>query len=199
MASLGHHRGVAAAMGITLRGFLAWWLRRSYYLLVTPRMAQRVRLVADWTIGLFFHPSLTKVDLNAEGKCCSAMTLLQRSSRAHGQRSCRALSLRKTRVEYTPLATLGSRRISKHRNDELSAIAWPVLRFDGAFEDSSIVACRVTRLILGPFGEKCCQTVAPRSQLVIVIAPLSDSSIIDAHDGRTSQEGRHSALQKPIR
>ena len=36
MASLGHHRGVAATMGIPLRGFLAWWLRRSYYLLVTP-------------------------------------------------------------------------------------------------------------------------------------------------------------------
>ena len=66
MASLGHHRGVAAAMGISLRGFLAWWLRRIYYLLVTPRMSQRVRLVADWTIGLFFHPSLSKVDLNTE-------------------------------------------------------------------------------------------------------------------------------------
>jgi NADH:quinone reductase (non-electrogenic) len=66
MASLGHHRGVAEAMGIPLRGFLAWWLRRSYYLLVTPRMAQRVGLVADWTIGLFFHPSLSKIDLNTE-------------------------------------------------------------------------------------------------------------------------------------
>jgi NADH:ubiquinone reductase (H+-translocating) len=66
MASLGHHRGVAAAMGIPLRGFSAWWLRRSYYLLVTPRMAQRVRLAADWTIGLLFHPSLSKIDLNTE-------------------------------------------------------------------------------------------------------------------------------------
>jgi NADH dehydrogenase len=66
MASLGHHRGVAAAMGVPLRGFLAWWLRRSYYLLVTPRMAQRVGLVADWTISLFFHPSLSKIDLNTE-------------------------------------------------------------------------------------------------------------------------------------
>ncbi len=66
MASLGHHRGVAAAMGIPLRGFLAWWLRRSYYLLVMPRMAQRVRLVADWTIRVFFPPSLSKIDLDAE-------------------------------------------------------------------------------------------------------------------------------------
>jgi hypothetical protein len=53
-------------MGIPLRGFLAWWLRRSYYLLVTPRMAQRARLVANWTIGLFFRPPLSKLDLNTE-------------------------------------------------------------------------------------------------------------------------------------
>jgi NADH dehydrogenase len=66
MASLGHHRAVAAMMGIPLRGFLAWWLRRSYYLLVTPRIAQRVRLVAHWTIRFFFHPSLSKIDLNTE-------------------------------------------------------------------------------------------------------------------------------------
>ena len=66
MASLGCHRGVAEVKGLALRGFLAWWLRRSYYLLVTPRMAQRVRLVGDWTIGLFFRPSLSKLDLNSE-------------------------------------------------------------------------------------------------------------------------------------
>jgi NADH dehydrogenase len=66
MASLGHHRGVAAAMGIPLRGFLAWWIRRSYYLLVTPRMAQRIRLVGEWTLALFFNPPLSKLDLNTE-------------------------------------------------------------------------------------------------------------------------------------
>jgi NADH:ubiquinone reductase (H+-translocating) len=66
MASLGHHRGVAAAMGIPLRGFFAWWIRRSYYLLVTPRMAQRIRLIAEWTLALFFSPPLSKLDLNTE-------------------------------------------------------------------------------------------------------------------------------------
>jgi len=66
MASLGHHRAVAAAMGIPLRGFLAWWIRRSYYLLVTPRTAQRIRLVVEWTLALFFSPPLIKLDLNTE-------------------------------------------------------------------------------------------------------------------------------------
>ncbi|HKD66256.1 MAG TPA: NAD(P)/FAD-dependent oxidoreductase [Candidatus Binataceae bacterium] len=66
MASLGRHRGVAAAMGIPLRGFLAWWIRRSYYLMVTPRMAQRIRLMAEWTLAVFFSPPLSKLDLNTE-------------------------------------------------------------------------------------------------------------------------------------
>jgi hypothetical protein len=29
-------------------------------------MAQRVRLVADWTIALMFRPPLTKIDLDSE-------------------------------------------------------------------------------------------------------------------------------------
>jgi NADH dehydrogenase len=66
MASLGHHRGVAAAMGIPFRGFLAWWIRRSYYLLVTPRMAQRIRLIVEWTLALLLYPPLSKLDLNTE-------------------------------------------------------------------------------------------------------------------------------------
>jgi NADH dehydrogenase len=66
MASLGSHRGVAAAMGIPLRGFLAWWIRRSYYLLVTPRMAQRIRLIVEWTLALLLYPPLSKLDLNTE-------------------------------------------------------------------------------------------------------------------------------------
>src|SRR5215467_11988303 len=66
MASLGYHRGVAAAMGVPFRGFLAWWIRRSYYLVVTPRMAQRIRLVVDWTLALFLYPPLSKLDLNTE-------------------------------------------------------------------------------------------------------------------------------------
>jgi NADH dehydrogenase len=66
MASLGHHRGVATAMGVPLRGLLAWWIRRSYYLLVIPRMAQRIRLVFEWSLALFFAPPLSKLDLRTE-------------------------------------------------------------------------------------------------------------------------------------
>jgi NADH dehydrogenase len=77
MASLGHHRGVAAAMGIALRGFLAWWIRRSYYLLVTPRMAQRIRLIVEWTLAIFLSPPLNKLDLNTEKEMLFRYTAIE--------------------------------------------------------------------------------------------------------------------------
>jgi NADH dehydrogenase len=66
MAALGHNKGIGTVMGIKVRGFFAWWLRRTYYLTVMPRWAQRIRIVADWTLALFFRPDISKVDLGRE-------------------------------------------------------------------------------------------------------------------------------------
>jgi len=66
MASLGHSRAVAEVMGVRLTGFIAWWFRRTYYLLQMPRWDRRLRIVLDWTIALFFRPDITKVDLAVE-------------------------------------------------------------------------------------------------------------------------------------
>ena len=66
MASLGHARAVAEVMGVRLRGFIAWWFRRTYYMLQMPRWDRRLRIVLDWTVALFFRPDITKVDLSVE-------------------------------------------------------------------------------------------------------------------------------------
>ena len=66
MAALGHSRAVAQVMGVRLRGFIAWWFRRTYYLLQMPRWDRRLRIVLDWTVALFFRPDITKVDLAVE-------------------------------------------------------------------------------------------------------------------------------------
>jgi NADH dehydrogenase len=66
MASLGHTRAVALVMGVRLTGFVAWWLRRTYYLLQMPRWDRRLRIVLDWTVALFFRPDITRVDLRVE-------------------------------------------------------------------------------------------------------------------------------------
>jgi NADH:ubiquinone reductase (H+-translocating) len=66
MAALGHEKGLGTVMGVRIRGFFAWWVRRTYYLMVMPRWSQRIRIVADWTIALFFRPEISKVDLGRE-------------------------------------------------------------------------------------------------------------------------------------
>ena len=66
MASLGHTRGVASVFGFRLTGFLAWWIRRTYYLFQMPRWDRRLRIVLDWTVALFFRPDITKVELRVE-------------------------------------------------------------------------------------------------------------------------------------
>ena len=66
MASLGHTRAVALVFGVRLTGFLAWWLRRTYYLFQMPRWDRRLRIVLDWTVALFFRPDITRVDLRVE-------------------------------------------------------------------------------------------------------------------------------------
>jgi NADH dehydrogenase len=78
MASLGHSRAVAQVFGLRLRGFPAWWLRRTYYLMQMPRWDRRLRIVLDWTVALFFRPDITKVDITSE----QPMPQLQSGSRA---------------------------------------------------------------------------------------------------------------------
>jgi NADH:quinone reductase (non-electrogenic) len=51
---LGQHKAVATMLGLRLRGFPAWFAARTYHLMMMPGMARRVRLAADWTVGLMF-------------------------------------------------------------------------------------------------------------------------------------------------
>jgi NADH:ubiquinone reductase (H+-translocating) len=51
---LGRHQAVAEMIGVKLSGFPAWWAARTYHLALMPGAARRLRLVTDWTVGLFF-------------------------------------------------------------------------------------------------------------------------------------------------
>ena len=54
LASIGHHTGVAMMFGIKFSGFIAWWFWRSVYLMKLPRLARKLRVMASWTLDLFF-------------------------------------------------------------------------------------------------------------------------------------------------
>jgi NADH dehydrogenase len=66
MAALGGHEGVARVLSVRVHGFLAWWLRRTYYLLQTPGLDRKLRIIVDWTIALFLPPDLVKLDTAGE-------------------------------------------------------------------------------------------------------------------------------------
>jgi len=55
VASLGLHRGVAQVYGIRLRGLPAWLMHRTYHLSRVPTLNRKVRVMADWTLALFFR------------------------------------------------------------------------------------------------------------------------------------------------
>ena len=61
IASLGLYRGVANPLGIRLRGFPAWFLHRTYHLLRMPTTSRKVRIVFDWTVGLFFPRDIVQL------------------------------------------------------------------------------------------------------------------------------------------
>ena len=51
---MGQHKAVATMLGIPLRGGPAWFAARTYHLVAMPGTGRRLRLMADWTVGLFF-------------------------------------------------------------------------------------------------------------------------------------------------
>jgi NADH dehydrogenase len=59
--TLGRNAGTAQVRGATFTGFLAWWMGRSYHLLMMPGMARRARVVGDWTISLLFPRDVSQL------------------------------------------------------------------------------------------------------------------------------------------
>src|SRR3954451_6491796 len=51
---MGRHQAVAEMVGVRIRGFPAWFAARTYHLALMPGGPRRVRLLVDWTVGLFF-------------------------------------------------------------------------------------------------------------------------------------------------
>jgi NADH:quinone reductase (non-electrogenic) len=55
LVSLGTAKGVARVLGLRMRGFPAWFLHRTYHLLLVPTVNRKTRILADWTLALFFR------------------------------------------------------------------------------------------------------------------------------------------------
>jgi NADH dehydrogenase len=61
VCSLGRYKGVAIVKGVRFRGFLGWFLHRSYHLLAMPTWTRRVKIAMDWTVSLLFPRDLAQL------------------------------------------------------------------------------------------------------------------------------------------
>jgi NADH dehydrogenase len=61
VATLGRHKGIADVPGLRLRGFLGWFVTRTYHLYQLPLLTRKLRVVTDWTVALFFRRDIAEL------------------------------------------------------------------------------------------------------------------------------------------
>jgi NADH dehydrogenase len=66
MGSLGHSRAFGQLLRVRVHGFVAWFVRRTYYLLQMPGWSRRLRIMSDWTFAFLFRPDIVKISLDTE-------------------------------------------------------------------------------------------------------------------------------------
>lgn len=66
MGSLGHSKAFGQMLKMKVRGVLAWFVRRTYYLMQMPGWSRRLRIMIDWTFALLFRPDIVKISLESE-------------------------------------------------------------------------------------------------------------------------------------
>lgn len=59
--TLGKHQGTTQVRRLLFTGPLAWWMGRSYHLLMLPGWVRRIRVVVDWTMALFFPRDVSQL------------------------------------------------------------------------------------------------------------------------------------------
>jgi NADH dehydrogenase len=59
--NLGRHKAVGRLGPWKFRGFLAWWMARTYHVSRIPGLMRKIHTVADWTVGLPFGRDIAEV------------------------------------------------------------------------------------------------------------------------------------------
>jgi NADH dehydrogenase len=66
MGSLGHCKAFGQLLWFRVHGFLAWFIRRTYYLMQMPGWGRKLRIMIDWAFALLFPPDVAKLSLDSE-------------------------------------------------------------------------------------------------------------------------------------
>jgi NADH:quinone reductase (non-electrogenic) len=59
--NLGRYKAVGQLGRFNFRGFIAWWLARTYHMSQIPGLARKIRAIVDWTVGLPFRRDVAEV------------------------------------------------------------------------------------------------------------------------------------------
>ncbi len=59
--NLGRYKAVGKIGSLKFRGFLAWWMARTYHMSQIPGLVRKIRAVVDWTVGLPFRRDTAEV------------------------------------------------------------------------------------------------------------------------------------------
>jgi NADH dehydrogenase FAD-containing subunit len=68
MASIGKRNGIGSILGLEVQGFIGWWIWRTYYLANLPTLQKKIRVMADWTLDIFFKRDVTMLKSFVEEK-----------------------------------------------------------------------------------------------------------------------------------
>jgi NADH dehydrogenase len=63
VATLGRYKGIADVLGLRLRGFVGWFVTRTYHLFQLPLVSRKLRVVTDWTTALFFRRDIAELSM----------------------------------------------------------------------------------------------------------------------------------------
>ena len=66
MGSLGHSKAFGQLLKVRVHGFVAFFVRRSYYLLQMPGVSRRLRILIDWISARLFRPDIVKISVDSE-------------------------------------------------------------------------------------------------------------------------------------
>jgi len=63
VATLGRYKAIADVLGLRFRGFVGWFITRTYHLYQLPLVTRKLRVVTDWTVGLFFRRDIAELSM----------------------------------------------------------------------------------------------------------------------------------------
>lgn len=63
VATLGRYKGIAEVLGLRCKGFVGWFVTRTYHLYQLPLVTRKLRVVVDWTTALFFRRDIAELSM----------------------------------------------------------------------------------------------------------------------------------------